>query len=128
MNSTRAPSSASKKAAHSASPSLGSVDLVDSLRRPGHIKRPVTPSGESCHTLLIQNLPMGGSLLGTTLYDRMCRAQEPALRSPQVYKNELYGRPFMAVSDVADSAIHKEHALRLKPSTSTPGPHRCDRY
>ena len=119
MNSTRAPSSASKKSAHSASPSFGSVEFVDSLRPPGHVKLPVTPYGESCHTLMVHNLPLGGSLLGTTLYDRMCKAQQPALRSPQVYKNELFGRPFMAVGGNNDSTIHKEHVLRLKPGLRT---------
>jgi hypothetical protein len=119
MASTGALSNSSKKSTRTGSP----IDLVQSLRPPGHFKRPITPSGDSPHTLMIQNMPLGGSLLGTTLYDRMCKNQEPALRSPQVYKNELFGRPCLAISGNVD-AIHPQHVLRLKPSAAAPGPNR----
>jgi hypothetical protein len=112
-------SAASKKPARSGSP----LDLVQTLRPPGHFKRPVTPSGESPHTLMIQNMPLGGSLLATTLYDRMCHNEEPALRSPLVYKNELFGRPSLSTGGNFD-AMHSEHILRLKPSSAAPGPNR----
>jgi len=70
---------------------------------------------------MIQNTPLGGSLLGTTLYDRICKNQEPALLSPQVYKNELFGRPYLAIGGDFDT-IHSAHALRLKSSAAAPGP------
>ena len=120
MSSANPSSAGSKKSARAITP----IDLVQSLRPPGHFKRPVTPSGESPHTLTIQNMPLGGSLLGTTLYDRMCRDQEPALRSPQVYKNELFGRPFIAVGGNHDDMIHSQHVLRVKHSAAAPGPNR----
>jgi hypothetical protein len=72
---------------------------------------------------MIQNMPLGGSLLATTLYDRMCQNQEPALRSPLVYKNELFGRPSLSTGGNFD-AMHSEHVLRLKPSSAAPGPNR----
>lgn len=68
-------------------------------------------------------MPLGGSLLGTTLYDRICKQKEPALLSPQVYKNELFGRPYMAIGGNIDM-IHTQHVLTVKPSAAAPGPNR----
>lgn len=119
MNSAKALSVSTMKSARSGSP----LDIAQTLRPPGHFKRPITPSGESPHTLTIQNMPLGGSLLGTTLYDRMCKDKEPALRSPQVYKNELFGRPYMAINGNLDM-IHTQHVLRVKQSAAAPGPNR----
>ena len=116
MKSTRALSCESKTSC-----AVTPIDLVQSLRPAGHFKRPITPSGDSPHTLMIQNTPLGGSLLGTTLYDRICKNQEPALLSPQVYKNELFGRPYLAIGGDFDT-IHSAHALRLKSSAAAPGP------
>ena len=120
MNSAKALSVSTMKSARSGSP----LDIAQTLRPPGHFKRPITPSGESPHTLTIQNMPLGGSLLGTTLYDRMCKDKEPALRSPQVYKNELFGRPFIAVGGNHDDMIHSQNVLRVKHSAAAPGPNR----
>ncbi len=119
MNSANTLRSGSKTSARAGSP----IDIAQTLRPPGHFKRPITPSGESPHTLIIQNMPLGGSLLGTTLYDRICKDKEPALLSPQVYKNELFGRPCMVISGDLDM-IHTQHVLRVKQSAAAPGPHR----
>jgi hypothetical protein len=74
---------------------------------------------------MIENLPFGGSLLGTTLFDRICKNKEPALRSPEVFKNELFGRPCIAIGSESD-AVHAQHVLRVKVSAAAPGPHRCE--